>query len=130
MTDSTPDLDKVRTTAMTSSTTLHRMRIVALAAVGGAVLASCASDAPQDTWQPAGSEAQKIHDLQWPIFMIAGIVGVIVMVAVAYCVVKFRDRGQPIPEQSQSRHSFSSGMRRSLPPRLLKAPKPIYRAPI
>ena len=85
---------------MRSSTTLHRMRIAALAAIGGGVLASCASDAPQDTWQPAGSEAQKIHDLQWPIFLIAGIVGVIVLAVVAFVIVKFRDRGQPIPEQS------------------------------
>ena len=49
---------------------------------------------------PAGKYAQDIHDLQWPIFMIAGIVGVIVFVVVGVCVVKFNDRGQPIPEQS------------------------------
>ena len=40
-----------------------------------AVLAGCASDAPQDTWKPAGPSAQKIQDLQWPIFLTAGIVG-------------------------------------------------------
>ena len=89
---------------MTESSPLRsRLRTAAVAGVGAVVLASCAQDAPQDTWQPAGSEAQKIHDLQWPIFLIAGIVGVIVMVVVAIVVVKFKDRGQPIPEQSHGK---------------------------
>ena len=39
---------------------------------GAAVLAGCADEAPQDTWQPAGDNAQKIQDLQWPVFAIAG----------------------------------------------------------
>lgn len=89
---------------MTESSPLRsRLRTAALVGVGGVVLASCAQDAPQDTWQPAGSEAQKIHDLQWPIFLIAGIVGLIVMAVVAVVVVKFKDRGQPIPEQSHGK---------------------------
>ena len=73
-----------------------------LALIGGGLLAlsSCAQDAPQDTWDPAGENAQKIHDLQWPIFAVAGIVGIIVMAVVLFCVLKFKDRGQPIPEQS------------------------------
>ncbi|NND74508.1 MAG: hypothetical protein HKN44_05835, partial [Ilumatobacter sp.] len=71
-----------------------------LAVLGGVVLASCANDAPQDTWQPAGEYAQDIHDLQWPIFLVAGIVGVIVFAAVLYAVIRYRDRGQPIPEQT------------------------------
>ena len=41
-----------------------------------ASLAGCAKDAPQDTWQPAGTNAQKIHNLQRPVFIIAGVVGV------------------------------------------------------
>ncbi|MCB0966705.1 MAG: cytochrome c oxidase subunit II [Ilumatobacter sp.] len=89
---------------MTESSPLRsRLRTAALVGVGAVVLASCAQDAPQDTWDPAGSEAQRIHDLQWPIFMIAGIVGLIVMAVVAICVVKFKDRGQPIPEQSHGK---------------------------
>lgn len=71
------------------------------AIVGVAALAAgCATDAPQDTTQPAGPNAQMIYNLSWPIFLIAGVVGVIVMVAVGYAVWKFRDRGQPIPEQT------------------------------
>jgi cytochrome c oxidase subunit 2 len=71
---------------------------LAVALVAG--LSACAQDAPQDTWDPAGDNAQKIHDLQWPIFAIAGLVGVIVVAVVAFAIVKFKDRGQPIPEQS------------------------------
>jgi len=67
------------------------------------VLAGCASDAPQDTWKPAGPNAQKIQDLQWPIFLTAGIVGVIVMAFIVFCVVKYRDRGQAIPDQAHGK---------------------------
>jgi cytochrome c oxidase subunit 2 len=64
------------------------------------VLAGCASNAPQDTWAPKGPNAQKIDNLQKPVFAVAGIIGVIVFVAVAYAVYKFKDRGQPIPHQT------------------------------
>ena len=68
------------------------------------LLAGCAKDAPQDTWQPAGQNAQKIHNLQRPVFFIAGIVGVIVFGTSAICVViRFRDRGQDIPEQTHGK---------------------------
>jgi cytochrome c oxidase subunit 2 len=63
-------------------------------------LSACAEDAPQDTWKPAGENAQKIQDLQWWVFLIAGIVGLIVFGAVVTAVIRFKDRGQPIPEQS------------------------------
>ena len=77
--------------------------MLGLTAASAAVLTGCAKDAPQDTWQPKGENAQKIHDLQWPVFLVAGIVGVVVMVAVAYAVVRFRDKGQPMPEQSHGK---------------------------
>ncbi|MFZ4720052.1 MAG: cytochrome c oxidase subunit II [Ilumatobacteraceae bacterium] len=64
------------------------------------LLAGCASDAPQDIFQPQGSNARRINDLQVPVFIIAGVVGVIVLGVVAYVMVKFRDRGQDIPEQT------------------------------
>ena len=69
--------------------------------VGAAVvLAGCASNAPQDTWAPKGPNAQKIDTLQKPVFAVAGIIGVIVFVAVVVAVIKFKDRGQPIPHQT------------------------------
>ena len=87
----------------------HRRRRSRRLLVGGgiaalaAVLAGCAKDAPQDTWQPAGPNAQKIDNLQRPVFLIAGIVGVIVFVTVGFCVVKFRDRGQEMPKQTHGK---------------------------
>jgi cytochrome c oxidase subunit 2 len=91
--------------SMPHPTTPRRTRLTRpmLAAGAALALAGCASDAPQDTWQPAGPDAQKIHDLQWPIFLVAGVVGVIVFAAVLYCIVKFKDRGQPIPEQTHGK---------------------------
>jgi cytochrome c oxidase subunit 2 len=74
-------------------------------AVGGisVVAASCATNAPQDTWQPKGPNAKLIDDLQQPVFAVAGIIGLIVAVAVIYTIIKYRDRGQPIPEQTHGK---------------------------
>lgn len=66
----------------------------------GLLIAGCAQDAPQDTWDPAGPNAQEIHDLQWPVFAIAGVVGLIVFGFGFYAIWRFKDRGQPIPKQT------------------------------
>ncbi|MEY2958680.1 MAG: hypothetical protein RLZZ01_1248, partial [Actinomycetota bacterium] len=97
----TPD-DRTDQT-MERRTPLRRLRAVALGGLVVLGLSACAQNAPQDTWDPAGDNAQQIHDLQWPVFAVAGIVGLIVMAAVAYCVFRFRDRGQPIPEQTHGK---------------------------
>jgi cytochrome c oxidase subunit 2 len=76
----------------------------------GLLVAGCARDAPQDTFQPEGTNAQMIQDLQVPVFIIAGIVGVIVMVAVGYVVVRYRDKGQPIPEQTHGKPALEIGL--------------------
>lgn len=77
----------------------RRIRIGLIAALGLAV-AGCAQDAPQDTFDPAGENAQKIQDLQVPIFILAGVVGLIVLSVLTFVLIRFRDRGQAIPEQS------------------------------
>ncbi len=74
-----------------------------LTATAALALSACAQNAPQDTWKPKGENAQKIQDLQWWVFLIAGIVGVLVFGAVLYCVIKYRDKGQPIPEQTHGK---------------------------
>ncbi len=68
-----------------------------------AVVAGCATNAPQDTWQPKGPNSKLIDDLQQPVFAVAGIIGLIVAVAVIYTMIKYRDRGQPIPEQTHGK---------------------------
>jgi cytochrome c oxidase subunit II len=80
-----------------------RRTVAALGGLGAAVLAGCAKNAPQDTFHPAGENARKIDDLQRPVFIVAGVVLVIVAAAVGYCVVKYRDRGQEMPEQTHGK---------------------------
>ena len=92
------------------STSVRRLVAGAAGLSAIALLAGCAKNAPQDTWQPKGPNAQKIDDLQKPVFAIAGIVGVIVFAAVGYAVFKFRDRGQPIPEQTHGKPVLEIGM--------------------
>ena len=92
------------------STSVRRIVVAAAGASAVAFLAGCATNAPQDTWQPKGPNAQKIDDLQKPVFAIAGIVGVIVFAAIAYAVFRFKDRGQPIPEQTHGKPALEIGM--------------------
>ena len=77
-----------------------RLKPLILGTAGTVFLASCGRNAPQDTFQPKGPNAQKIDTLQKPVFAVAGIIGIIVAAVVTYSVIKFRDRGQPIPKQS------------------------------
>ena len=86
-----PDMRFEETTTTVKAVHAHprgrrRPLTVAGAAVAVLVAGGCAEDAPQDTWQPAGENAQTIHDLQWPVFLIAGIVGLLVFSAVTYAV--------------------------------------------
>ncbi len=85
--------------------TPRRRTVVRAGAVAalGLLVAGCAQNAPQDTWDPAGENAQRIHNLQWPVFAVAGLVGVVVLSIVGFAVWKFKDRGQPIPEQTHGK---------------------------
>lgn len=88
-----------------------RRSLAVTALVGAAaVLAGCAKDAPQDTWQPAGDNSRDIQNLQWPVFAIAGVVLVIVVAAVGWCVFRYRDTGQAIPEQTHGRPALEIGL--------------------
>jgi cytochrome c oxidase subunit II len=74
------------------------------------LVAGCAKDAPQDTWQPAGTNAQRIQNLQYPVFLIAGVVGLIVFAAVGWCMYRYKDRGQAIPKQTHGRPALEIGL--------------------
>jgi cytochrome c oxidase subunit II len=93
----------------TPRVTARRAKLLA-AGAGAAFLSGCATNAPQDTWQPRGENAQMIHDLQWPIFAIAGVVGIVVFAVVGYIIVKYKDRGQPIPEQTHGKPALEIGL--------------------
>ncbi|WP_394936190.1 cytochrome c oxidase subunit II [uncultured Ilumatobacter sp.] len=92
---------------MTPCARIARLSAVAMLA---AIVAGCAQDAPQDTWQPAGSNARQINDLDIWVFSIAGIVGVAVFSVLGFAVWKYRDRGQPIPEQTHGKPALEIGL--------------------
>jgi cytochrome c oxidase subunit 2 len=82
----------------------RRLALRTLAVTGtAAFLVSCATNAPQDTWQPKGPNAKMIDDLQQPVFAVAGIIGIIVAAAVGFAIWRYKDRGQPIPEQTHGK---------------------------
>ncbi len=84
---------------------------IAVAVVAAAtVLGGCARNAPQDTFKPEGENARKIQNLQWPVFLVAGIVGVIVFAAIIYVVIRFRDHGQEMPRQTHGNPTLEIGL--------------------
>ena len=71
----------------------RRLPAALVLGVGVLALAGCAqADRPQSTIDPKGDYAQKIFNLSWPVFLIAGIVGVIVFVTLIVTFVRFRER--------------------------------------
>jgi cytochrome c oxidase subunit 2 len=82
------------------ASTRRRWTPAALAVGAVVLLAGCAKNAPQDIFQPKGENARKINDLQTPVFLIAAVVGVIVLGVIGFIMFRFKDRGQDIPEQS------------------------------
>lgn len=70
----------------------HRHLIGLLLGGLGLLLAGCAKNAPQDTFKPKGTEAKRIDHLAVPVFIIAGVVGLLVGAAVIVIIIKFRQR--------------------------------------
>ena len=77
-----------------------RRRWAGLVAVA-LLLAACASDAPQDSLDPAGPEAQQIDNLFTPVFGVAVIVFFVVQGLIVFAVVKFRRKegDEEFPDQ-------------------------------
>ena len=69
-----------------------RLRTLALGLLLVVVAAGCASDAPLDTLDPKGPEAQSIDNLLLPVMLIAGVVFLFVELGIVYLVVRFRRR--------------------------------------
>jgi cytochrome c oxidase subunit 2 len=86
-------------------------RLGAVVLLGGAALALLAgcsnNDTPQNIFDPKGSQAQKINDLQVPVFIVAGIVGVIVIVMVCVILYMFRAKKHPAEEVPTQIHGNS-----------------------
>jgi cytochrome c oxidase subunit 2 len=78
------------------------------------VLAGCAGDAPLDTLEPRGPEAESIDVLSNWIFAIAGVVFVLVMGAILYMIVRFRAKDDDayddeLPEQTHGNLKLELG---------------------
>jgi cytochrome c oxidase subunit 2 len=85
---------KVR--ARVSSSMIGRLRSLRPLAIGGTAalaLAAC-GDERQDVFTPEGGPAREINDLQVPVFIIAGIVGVVVFALIGLAIVKGRSRAR------------------------------------
>jgi cytochrome c oxidase subunit 2 len=85
-----------------SSKTLRRprsRRALALLVPLLLLLSACASDAPQDTLEPAGPIARKIDNLVNPVFIVAAVVFVLVEFGILYLVLKFRQRKDDDPDE-------------------------------
>ena len=67
-------------------TSMRRVRILAVVGVASVVLAAC-SDQEQDVFTPEGDYSEKINRLQVPVFIIAGVVGVLVAVLLTMAIV-------------------------------------------
>lgn len=59
---------------------------------GAAVLLAACGDEKQDVFTPEGTKADAINDLQVPVFIVAGLVGVIVAVLITMAIVSGRRR--------------------------------------
>ena len=89
---------------------MSRRARIGLVAGLAVLVAGCAQNAPQDTFDPAGPNAEKIHRLDMIVYPIAGVVGVLVLGVILFAVIRFRDQGQAIPEQTHGKPALEIGL--------------------
>ena len=98
------DLDAPDPVGHTRPVRSLRLRTLALGLLLVVVAAGCASDAPLDTLDPQGPEAQSIDNLLRPVMLVAGLVFLFVELGIVYLVVRFRrrkdDDGSELPSQT------------------------------
>ena len=84
---------------------------MALAGALTVLAAGCATDAPQDTLEARGPEAQTIHNLITPVFVVAGVVFVLVLGGALFIAFKFRAKDDDDSTTSPSRSTATPGSR-------------------
>jgi len=97
-------------TVSTVRSVKKRSAVAVAVVAAGTMFSGCAKNAPQDIFQPEGENAHKIQNLQLPVFILAGVVGVIVFAVILFVVVRFRDRGQEMPRQTHGKPALEIGL--------------------
>jgi cytochrome c oxidase subunit II len=92
-----PTWPSSRGSATLTAVTRPRARRLTVLVIGLAlVAAACASDAPQDTLDPAGPDARTIDNLFGPVMVAAFVVFLVVQALVVYAVLRFRRRADQV----------------------------------
>lgn len=86
------DLDAPDSIGHTRTVRLPRARVFALVLPLVLLAAACAGDAPLDTLDPKGPQAQSIDDLLQPVLLVAGLVFLFVELGIVFLVVRYRRR--------------------------------------
>jgi cytochrome c oxidase subunit 2 len=87
----------------------RRMNL-ALLAGAGLVLGGCGQD-KQSVFLGKGESSKSINDLQVPVFIAAGVVGLVVFGAVVYAMARFRDKpGKGVPVQGHGNPKVEVGL--------------------
>ena len=95
------------------------------------LLGACASDAPQDSLDPAGPEARTIDNLFGPVVLAAAVVFVLVQGLIIYAVVKFRRRDDDdgeLPDQVHGNTRLEVGW--TILPALVLAVVSVFTVPV
>ena len=100
---------------------MRARRLLALLGVVPLLLAACA-DERQDIFTPEGEKAEKINTLQVPIFAIAGVVGVLVFIALGIAIVQgIRRRKDDADDPVQLEGNFKVEIAWTIAPAVLLA---------
>jgi cytochrome c oxidase subunit 2 len=84
----------------------------------GLLLAGC-GETKQDVFHPKGTKAEQINDLQVPVFIAAGVVGVIVTVMLVYVIVTGRRRAASGADPEQLHGNFKAEITWTIVPFLI-----------
>jgi len=96
-------------------------RPLVLLGLAAVALAACGNE-KQDVFTPEGDKARKINDLQVPVFLLAGLVGLLVAVALAYVLITgVRRRKRDAEEPVQLEGNFKLEIGWTIAPALLLA---------
>jgi cytochrome c oxidase subunit II len=87
-----------------SPVTRKLLRRLPLLAAVGLLMAGCSSSSKQNVFDPKGQQSTAINDLQVPVFIAAGVVGVLVFAAIGYVVITGKRRSRDADHEPTQIH--------------------------